>query len=226
MYLQDARNNIINSSTIVKNGGNQLRFSQSYDWSLENSIIQSDIYNESAIYTLASNPLKSDYNLIQVENGAKVGEIDGDKYNDLIDWRLETNSDHNSIWLDPEFVDPINNNWHLKSTAGSYEDAMWTASDLDSPGVDMGDPDSDFSMEPNENGGRINLGAYGGTEQASKSICVINKTFYRDADGDGYGNPNDTTEIYPLPTGYVSDNTDCSDGDEQLALTLRKPAMA
>jgi hypothetical protein len=38
-----------------------------------------------------------------------------------------------------------------------------------SPCIDAGDPDSDFADEPESNGQRINLGAYGGTEQASKS---------------------------------------------------------
>jgi parallel beta-helix repeat protein len=41
----------------------------------------------------------------------------------------------------------------------------------------------------------------------------VKTTFYRDADGDGYGNPADTTEACTAPTGYVSDNTDCDDGN-------------
>ena len=39
----------------------------------------------------------------------------------------------------------------------------------------------------------------------------VKTTFYRDADGDGYGNPADTTEACSAPDGYVSDNTDCDD---------------
>jgi len=38
-----------------------------------------------------------------------------------------------------------------------------------SPCIDAGDPASDFSAEPAYNGGRINMGAYGGSEYASKT---------------------------------------------------------
>lgn len=36
-------------------------------------------------------------------------------------------------------------------------------------------------------------------------------TYYADSDGDGYGNPGRPNASCKLPTGYVSDNTDCDD---------------
>jgi hypothetical protein len=38
-------------------------------------------------------------------------------------------------------------------------------------------------------------------------------THYRDADGDGYGNPNVTSEQCAPSPGYVTNNTDCNDNN-------------
>ncbi|MBI5074310.1 MAG: putative metal-binding motif-containing protein [Nitrospirae bacterium] len=40
--------------------------------------------------------------------------------------------------------------------------------------------------------------------------------FYRDADGDGYGNPSVTVIACSLPAGYVSNNTDCDDSNASI----------
>lgn len=37
--------------------------------------------------------------------------------------------------------------------------------------------------------------------------------YHRDADGDGYGDPYDTTRSTTLPQGYVTDRNDCNDTD-------------
>ncbi|MCJ7446387.1 MAG: right-handed parallel beta-helix repeat-containing protein [Bacteroidales bacterium] len=63
--------------------------------------------------------------------------------------------------LNPQFINSENNDYHLKVT---------------SPGIDAGDPSYIYSMEPSENGGRINIGAYGNTVEAAitESLPRIN----------------------------------------------------
>ncbi len=59
---------------------------------------------------------------------------------------------------------------HLKSRFGRWDPvlATWVFDGARSPCIDAGDPDSDYTLEPPANGGRINLGRYGNTAEASK----------------------------------------------------------
>jgi hypothetical protein len=45
----------------------------------------------------------------------------------------------------------------------------WVSDDVTSPAIDAGDPVSPVGHEPSPNGERINMGAYGGTTEASRS---------------------------------------------------------
>jgi hypothetical protein len=76
-----------------------------------------------------------------------------------------------NINLDPLFVDPNNNDYHLRSQRGRYwpQHNVWVLDDVTSPCVDGGDPAADCSGERKPNGGRIDMGAYGGTAHASMS---------------------------------------------------------
>lgn len=81
----------------------------------------------------------------------------------------------NDIHLDPQFVDFENSDYHLKSGAGRWDSNSenWVNDDVNSPCIDAGDPCDPIGVEPNPNGGRINMGAYGGTAEASKSTSGI-----------------------------------------------------
>ena len=76
-----------------------------------------------------------------------------------------------NINADPCFADPNNEDYHLKSQAGRWDadEGRWTKDEVTSLCIDGGDPASPIGLEPFPNGGIINMGAYGGTEEASKS---------------------------------------------------------
>ncbi|NLO08153.1 MAG: hypothetical protein GX131_20200, partial [candidate division WS1 bacterium] len=71
---------------------------------------------------------------------------------------------------DPLFVDGGVDGYHLKSVFGRWNhwSQSWIVDDEHSPCIDNGDPASDFSRESDPNGGRVNLGAWGNTETASR----------------------------------------------------------
>jgi predicted outer membrane repeat protein len=72
-------------------------------------------------------------------------------------------NDPNAVWIDGDY--------HLKSQAGRWDPASksWIQDDVTSPCIDAGDPNMPVGDEPMPNGSIINMGAYGGTPEASKS---------------------------------------------------------
>jgi len=76
-----------------------------------------------------------------------------------------------NIEADPLFVDPNTRDYHLKSQAGHWDpnSKTWIQDELTSPCIDAGGLQSHIGPEPFPNGGIINMGAYGGTAEASKS---------------------------------------------------------
>jgi hypothetical protein len=90
---------------------------------------------------------------------------------------------------DPLFVDPNHGDYHVRSVRGRYwpEHDIWVLDDVTSPCVDAGSPTADFSAEPKPNGGRLNVGAHGGTAYAEMSEAP----FFGDVNGDGVFDVND-----------------------------------
>ena len=87
----------------------------------------------------------------------------------------DNNGVNGCISRDPLFVDTTY--YHLKSKTGNYtggyfDSGIWSTSTTNSPCIDAGDPDSYYGTEPIPNGQRINMGAYGNTSVASKSMAI------------------------------------------------------
>jgi len=98
-------------------------------------------------------------------------------------WPGEGNIDADPCFVDPGYWDAngtpddpnddffVAGDYHLKSQAGRWDPVSesWVQDDVTSPCIDAGDPNSPVGYEPFPNGGCINMGAYGGTAEASKS---------------------------------------------------------
>ncbi|HCO93753.1 MAG TPA: hypothetical protein DIU00_07365 [Phycisphaerales bacterium] len=70
---------------------------------------------------------------------------------------------NSSVWIEGDY--------HLKSEAGRWDSVSesWVTDNVTSPCIDAGDSNIPVGDEPDPNGGRINMGAYGGTAEAGKS---------------------------------------------------------
>ncbi len=96
--------------------------------------------------------------------------------------------DQGNIDIDPLFAAPglwdpnetpeameddswVGGDYYLKSQAGRWDVQLkdWVTDEVTSPCIDAGNVDSAIGYEPFPNGGVINMGAYGGTTEASKS---------------------------------------------------------
>jgi hypothetical protein len=129
---------------------------------LNNIIWQNEVYLSWYAYP-------EDYD-IRFNNIQGTWEVD-DEDEDEEDNEDEEDDESGNISVDPCFADPDNRDYHLKSQAGRWDPVSqsWVQDDMTSPCIDAGDPDAEIGEEPSSNGGIINMGAYGGTNQASKS---------------------------------------------------------
>jgi len=145
---------------------------------LENSIVWSNIgIGEIAIFDRRASIAIS---YCDVQGG--LGAVNIYKGEGTLNWGI------GNIYIDPCFARPgcwdpngtpedanddiwINGDYHLKSQAGRWDanEGRWTKDDATSLCIDAGDPNSPIGFEPFPNGGIINMGAYGGTREASKS---------------------------------------------------------
>jgi hypothetical protein len=172
----------ITNCTVASNRNFGVFYSDSNNSLLTNSILWN---NELELYieTLLAGGPTSAHSIVthcNIEGG--LAEVRIGQYNCTIEW------DNSNINEYPCFVNPgywdtngtpkvvnddffVEGDYHLKSQAGRYfpNTEEWVQDDVTSPCIDTGDPNSPIGYELFPNGGYINMGAYGGTNEASKS---------------------------------------------------------
>ncbi|MBE0536801.1 MAG: right-handed parallel beta-helix repeat-containing protein [Phycisphaerae bacterium] len=117
------------------------------------------------------------------------------------------------VWYSTGTPSPLHDTWtagdyHLKSQAGRWDAARqeWVRDSVTSPCIDAGDPRVSVMYEPFPNGGVINMGAHGGTAEASKTyfgefICEV--VTMGDLNGDCVVN---LTDLALLAGHWMEDN--------------------
>ena len=146
---QEGQNTVyIYSNTIVDNEGDGIYNPEGWPVTIKNNII---VNNKGA----------------GIRNGTNISH--NDVWNNTGGNYVDCNPGDNDISIDPLFADPDNEDFHLKSQYGRWDpdQKQWVKDNITSPCIDAGDPADDYSNEPDYPNGKINLGAYGNTREAS-----------------------------------------------------------
>ena len=112
---------------------------------------------------------------INVTNGGVVSTYN-DVWNNTLGNYNGISSGIGDISVAPLFADPDNEDFHLKSQYGRWNGSAWVKDNVTSPCIDAGDPEDDYSNELDYPNGKINLGAYGNTWEASLGTSLANGT--------------------------------------------------
>ncbi|MFH1126827.1 MAG: hypothetical protein V1718_01825 [archaeon] len=156
IYIKGATNVTFDGLTVYDAYGDAIRVNNN-----ENSIItvKNSILEKGSGYGIyGSGNINWDvsYNVI---HGFASGPYGGNAAEDI-----------DNIYVDPLFANPANNDFHLQSPYDRWSGAGWVTTDTAvSPAIDKGDPASSYANEMAPNGGRVNMGYYGNTQEASKS---------------------------------------------------------
>ena len=155
--------NCIFSGNLAQIAGGGMRNLENSNPTLTNCIL----WGNTSFYTSSSISGNAIISYSNIQGGFPgEGNIDTDPlFLDLGYWHDNNTPDDrwDDYWVDGDY--------HLKSQAGRFDQTtqVLVKDDVTSPCIDAGDPLSPVMYEPHPRGCIINMGAYGGTEEASKS---------------------------------------------------------
>jgi hypothetical protein len=218
---------------VIWSNGSHAISQSSGSLSVFNSVIAAFGLGVDALDLSASVSVTSDYNNWWIRDGARVAQVANAVYGSLIDWVLATDNDRRSLSHDPLFADAAGLDFHLQSPRGRFDviSNAYVQSDMVySPLIDAGEPGllATYSAEPVPNGGRVNIGLHGNSDQASLSdtngwlrVLTVNdggtirgeQTFYWSAGG-------------PVTNGTVTLEFSEDGGATWMAVETNAPALA
>jgi len=111
----------------------------------------------------------------------------------------------------------IGNTWYRDSDGDGFGNSSVTTLACNQPSgyvsnsTDCNDSSSSINPNATESCNGVDDNCNGQTDEGS-----IGNTWYRDADGDGFGNSSSTTLACNQPSGYVSNATDCNDNSSAI----------
>jgi len=184
-------NNTIVGNRVVDGDGGAIRDCTGYVWN--NIIAFNEIFGggkAAGIYGFCNNSFNDFWNQGgNFGSGASIGQ--GDIIENplfVIDGYWDNNGTpfpSDDFWIDGDY--------HVKSAVGRWNpnppSVGWVKDDVNSPCIDAGDPNSDWTEELWPHGRWINQGVYGGTPEASMSANRVGNA--ADIDDDGWIDYND-----------------------------------
>ena len=140
----------------------------------------------------AINPSATEY--CHGEDDNCDGDTDEDTAADALTWYADTDADF--------FGDPDTSMLSCQRPSG------YSADDTDCDDTDAAiNPDADEECDTVDNNCDGDI---------DEDTAIDADTWYRDADVDGYGNPDLTTDSCSQPSGYLADDSDCDDANNDI----------
>src|SRR5688572_653663 len=182
--------------------------------SMTGLVVGNDTYNLSGCYSFSNN---IDVTIISF-NGGNLATQDGgtelticvnDGVPDFPELTLTNNAGNGRVWATTDLSDNIIDldccrGPDFEGTGAGVVKLYSISACLNIQGISIG----------------MNINDIPGNTDASNAVtitkttgCCVPVTFYRDADGDGYGNPNSSLQSCSAPAGYVSNKQDCNDNN-------------
>ncbi len=186
-FVHVHHNIIYDTGTNPQNGITGGILSDGFNGLIENNIIDGTYSSGIAQGNIYPSPLSGSGFMLTIRNNIVTNTKSGYGIENTLtkthSFILQNNCFHNNlpgnangvslsatdIVADPLFVNASNHDYHLQSMAGHWNGNEWANDSVTSPCIDAGYPQSDYSNEPQCNGNRINIGAYGNTICESKS---------------------------------------------------------